>query len=178
VIVVARPRSDWLFQQVHVRGGFSTRPGYFCRVGEYSRVEELARPHKSLLPVGNSLPYPYPPLFRGDLVNVSSVCRHWHRTFTQHAVLWSKLDLGYFTSTSFVKTWLERAKGSALDITSSYFEHADILPLLAPRAQQLRNLHFDCSHWSEIQRFSEGASGPLPLLHSLKSTSALILWAP
>lgn len=28
-----------------------------------------------------------------DLFHATSVCRHWRRTFVQHAVLWSQLDL-------------------------------------------------------------------------------------
>ena len=53
-----------------------------------------------------------------NVINVSSVCRHWRRTFVQYAVLWSKLNLSLRRTELFVKTRLERAKGSA---TASHF---------------------------------------------------------
>ena len=105
---------------------------------------------------------------RSDLVHASSVCRHWRRNFTQHAVLWSELDLSIGRSNLFAKTWLERAKGSPLDITSAGLDSPDILALICPRAQQLKKLHFIYDHWSHIQLFSEATSGPLPLLRNLR----------
>jgi hypothetical protein len=66
-----------------------------------------------------------------------------------------------------VKTLLERAKGSPLDVKSSCLDRASIL-LLLPHARQFRSLDFVYDCWSNIYRFSEAASGPLPLLHTLK----------
>ena len=103
-----------------------------------------------------------------DLVNASSVCRHWRRNFTQHAVLWSELNLSLKRSNLFVKTRLERAKGSPLDITCACLDSPDILALISPHAQQLKRLHFIYDYWSDIQLFSEATNGPLPLLHSLR----------
>jgi len=67
-----------------------------------------------------------------------------------------------------VKTLLERAKGSALDIRSAFLGRAEILALLSPHAQRFRSLDFAPDHWSNIQGFSEATSGPLPLLRTLK----------
>ena len=67
-----------------------------------------------------------------------------------------------------MKTLLERAKGSALDIRSAGLYHPGILALLSPRAQQFRTLDFVRDYWSNVRRFSEATSGPLPLLHTLK----------
>ena len=103
-----------------------------------------------------------------DLVHASSVCCHWRRNFTQHAVLWSKLDLSIKRSCQFVKRRLERAKGSPLDITSARLSSPDILALVSSRSQQLRKLDFLNDYWSQIQLFSEAISGPLPLLRSLQ----------
>ena len=105
-----------------------------------------------------------------DLFRATSVCRHWRRIFIRHAALWSQLNLtiqgnGFFQKT---KTVLERARGSALDITSACLDRADILALLSLHAQQIRSLDFQYDNWLDIQRFSEFASGPLPLLYTLK----------
>jgi hypothetical protein len=103
-----------------------------------------------------------------DLLHAASVCRHWRRTFTQHAALWSQLDLTIKRSDHYVKTLLERAKGSALDIRSAFLDRADTLALLSPHAQQFGTLELVYDYWSDIQRFSEAASGPLPLLRTLR----------
>jgi len=67
-----------------------------------------------------------------------------------------------------VKTFLERAKESALDVRSDRMDRADTLALLSPHAQQFRTLHLAYDSWSDIRRFSEVAPGPLPLLRTLK----------
>ena len=67
-----------------------------------------------------------------------------------------------------MKTILDRAKGSPLDIRSGPLDDADIMALLSPHAQQFRTLDFVTGYWSDIQEFSEAVSGPLPLLHTLK----------
>ena len=102
-----------------------------------------------------------------DVSRACSVCRHWHRTFVQQAVLWSNLNLTIKLSNLFIKTRLERAKGFPLNITSSHQDRADVLALLAPHAQQLQNLKFVFDCWSYVRKFSEATSGPLPLLHTL-----------
>ena len=103
-----------------------------------------------------------------DLLSASSVCRNLRRTFIQHAALWSRLDLTREKSDLFVKMLLERSKGSALDIRSTYLGRADLVGLLSPHAQQFRTLDFTSDYWPNIQRFSEAASGPLPLLRTPK----------
>ena len=49
-----------------------------------------------------------------DRLSASHVCRHRRRTFLQHAALWSHLFLS--NGEVYVKTHLERARGSPLDI--------------------------------------------------------------
>ena len=105
-----------------------------------------------------------------DLLCASSACRHWRRTFIQHPTLWSRVDMTTNRNPLFIRILLQRAKGSALDISSTHLERPDILALFALRTQQLRTLDFVRDCWSNIQRFSEATSGPLPLLDTLKIT--------
>ena len=107
-----------------------------------------------------------------DLFHASSVCRHWRRTFVQHAALWSRLDLTPEKSDLFIKTILKRAKGSALDITSNRPIRANILALLSLHVQQFKTLDLAHGHWRDVQELSEAAAGPLPLLHTLKIRAA------
>ena len=67
----------------------------------------------------------------------------------------------------FVKTVLGRAKGSALDISSSRLEE-NILALLSPHTQKFRSLELVFDHWGDIQEFSKAFPGPLPLLDTLE----------
>ena len=91
------------------------------------------------------------------------VCRHWRKTFLQHSVLWSQLTLR--KGEAYVKTLLERAKGSALDISISHGDPAGAITALSPYAQQITSVDFPFSYWKDIQQFSQ--VGPLPLLHTL-----------
>ena len=70
-----------------------------------------------------------------------------------------------------MKTLLERAKGSALDIITKRYDPVGAVILLPPYNQQIRYLEFEWGHWRDIQRFSEVNSGPLPLLRTLKITA-------
>ena len=101
-----------------------------------------------------------------DLFRASFVCRHWRRTFLQHAALWSHLVLS--KGEVYVKTLLERAKWSPLDITTNVSCPVSALTQLPPHTKQIRSLDFRRSHWAEIQWFSEVISGPLPLLRTLR----------
>ena len=103
-----------------------------------------------------------------DILSASSVCRHWRRTFIHHAALWSRLNLTTGRNGNFVKMLLERAKESALDIRSTFLGRAEILALLSPHAQRFRTLDFAPDYWTNIQKFSEATSGPLPLLRTLR----------
>ena len=102
-----------------------------------------------------------------DLFRATAVCHHWRRTFIQHAALWSRIDLTVERDDGFVKTLLERAKGSALDISTSNLDPLDTLTLLSPHAQRFRTLNFNFGYWVDIEKFSEAVSGPLPLLRAL-----------
>ena len=113
--------------------------------------------------------------FKRDLFRVSSVCRHWRRTFVQHAALWSRLRLTASTADLHVKTLLERSRGSALDVIVARRYpvmdriRAETLALFSPHTQRIRNLDFVHSRWPDIQDFSSRVvSGPLPLLRTLK----------
>ena len=66
-----------------------------------------------------------------------------------------------------MKTLLERAKASTLDIISGYECPVGVIALFPPHTIQIRTLNFGYNHWTEIQRFSEVNSGPLPLLRAL-----------
>ena len=103
----------------------------------------------------------------GDLFRASYVCRYWRSTFIERAGLWSNLDLKMQRSDLYVKTLLERAQGSALDISSARLDDAKILALLSPHALKFRTLDFVEDSWPYIQMFSEATAGPLPLLHTL-----------
>lgn len=67
----------------------------------------------------------------------------------------------------YLKTFLERAKGSALDIVVDRGVPIRTMVLLPPLTKQIRTLDFFSSGWEDIQRFSEATSGSLPLLHTL-----------
>jgi len=67
-----------------------------------------------------------------------------------------------------VKTLLERAKLSALDISSARLDRADTLALLSSYAQQSRTLKFVKDCWPYARTFSKAIPGPLPLLHTLE----------
>ena len=67
-----------------------------------------------------------------------------------------------------MKMLLERTKGFPLDIRSTFLDRAEILALLSPHAQRFRSLDFAFDYWSNIWRFSEAVSGPLPLLRTLR----------
>ena len=78
------------------------------------------------------------------------------------------MDLTIKRSDLFVKTLLERAKESPLDIISARLTRTNTLALLSPHAQKFRSLDLAYDSWSDIQTFSEAAHGPLPLLRTLK----------
>ena len=101
-----------------------------------------------------------------DRFLVSSVCRHWRRTFLQHGALWSQLfpEKGE----AYVKTLLGRAKGSPLDLIVGPETPIETIALLYPRARQIKHLEFWRSRWSYIRGFFEAIPGPLPLLRTLE----------
>jgi hypothetical protein len=67
-----------------------------------------------------------------------------------------------------MKTLLERAKGSALDITIDLGTPPDTMILLSSKVQQIRHLTFPLNCWMDVLKFSEAISGPLPLLRTIK----------
>ena len=101
-----------------------------------------------------------------DRFRATLVCRHWRRAFLQNPALWSRLDLG--NGEVYVRTLLERTKGSALDIVSIGSPPVGVITLLPPHTKQIRSLGFSWQSWADIRRFSESNSGPLPLLHTLR----------
>ena len=103
---------------------------------------------------------------QSDRLQATFVCRHWRRTFLQYPALWSWLYLE--KGEAYVKTVLERAKGSTLDIVSFQSTPVGVITLLPPHIKQIRSLHFSWQSWADIRRFSELNSGPLPLLRTLK----------
>ena len=101
-----------------------------------------------------------------DHFRATFVCRRWRRTFLQHGALWSQLYLS--KGEVYVKTLLERAKGSALDVIAGWMDPIGATALLPPHIKRIRSLNFLRNTWVDIRKFSEFDSGPLPLLHTLK----------
>ena len=104
------------------------------------------------------------PSLRDRLVS-TFVCRLWRRTFIQRAELWSELSLP--DDETFVKTLLERSKGSGLDITIENGDPVGAIVLLSPHTERMKHLNLRRCDWPGIQKFSRVNSGPLPLLQSL-----------
>ena len=122
----------------------------------------------SLLPI-NRLPLEVLSLIpthlpsQGDRFRATFVCRRWRKTLLQHAGLWSRLSLS--KGEVYVKTLLERVKGSPLSILASGVDPVCTISLLPPYTKQITSLGFVSSSWADIQTFSE--IGSLPLLRSL-----------
>ena len=105
-----------------------------------------------------------------DRFRATFVCRHWRRTFIQNAGLWSYLKLS--KGEVYVRTLLERAKGSPLSILASGFDPVGVLMLLPPHAKKIAELEFTNNRWADVQRFSETIFGPLPLLRTLNISAS------
>ena len=67
-----------------------------------------------------------------------------------------------------MKTVLERANGSALDVFIDKDIPTTSVAVHSPHVQQIKHLEFKLTHWEDILKFSEVDSGPLPLLRTLK----------
>ena len=100
-----------------------------------------------------------------DRFRASFVCRHWRRTFLQYGALWSQLFLT--KGKDYVTTFLERAKGSALEVITDHEVPLGTTTLLLPHVQKIRRLDFQSDYFTNIATFSEASSGPLPLLRTL-----------
>ena len=104
---------------------------------------------------------------QGDHFRVTFVCRHWRRTFLQHAGLWSHLDLS--KGEVYLKTLLERARDSPLSILANDTEPVGDVNLLPLHAKRITDIKFTDRNGAVIQRFLEisGAVGLRELrLHS------------
>lgn len=75
-----------------------------------------------------------------DPLRASFVCRRWRRTFLQHTPLWSQLYP--IRGEVYLKTLLERAKGSTLDIFTTLADHVSTITQLLPHTKQMRHLDF------------------------------------
>ena len=93
------------------------------------------------------------------------VCRHWRRIFLRHGVLWSQLFLR--KGEDYLKTLLERARRSALDISTRGNIPASIIQLFPLHAQQITSINFGDTDWEDILQFFHANPGPLPLLRTL-----------
>jgi len=102
---------------------------------------------------------------QNDRFSATFVCRHWRRTFLQYATLWSHLCLS--KGEVYVKTLLERAKGSPLSILVGCMVPVGVIRLLPPYTKQIADLEFTNNHWVDIQRFSDLDSDSFPLLRTL-----------
>ena len=88
-----------------------------------------------------------------DRFRASFVCRPLRRTFLQYAGLWSHLCLS--KDEIYVKTLLERARGSPLTILASYMDPVGTVALLPPHTRQITSLEFANDGWVDIQRFQK-----------------------
>ena len=70
-----------------------------------------------------------------------------------------------------MKTLLERAKGSSLDVSIDPDVPVDTITLLSPHVQRVWRLDFERDYWKGIRKFSELNPGPLPLLRTLELSS-------
>ena len=109
-----------------------------------------------------------------DRFNATSVCRHWRRTFLRCGALWSKLLLE--NGEVYVKTFLERAKGTPLDIVTKCYDSLNTIMLLSPHARQIRSLEFIRYNWRSVLKFCTVDFGPLPLLHTLDVATCSTTW--
>ena len=132
---------------------------YIDCIGDHPPTEELAC---SCQPPTTGYPSP------SDHLWVTFVCHHWHRVFLQFAQLWSWLYLTGEMNEHILKTFLEHAKQSHLDITLNYsVSSISNVGLLSPFTKQIENL-IVYSVWQEdIDNLSAAISGPLSLLHTL-----------
>ena len=103
-----------------------------------------------------------------DRLRASFVCRLWRRAFLQRADLWSKLSLS--KSDACLRAFLERAKGSALDILVNCPIPDDIMALVSSHTKQIRSLGFVGNDWTAINRFSKIDPESIPLLHTISFT--------
>ena len=67
-----------------------------------------------------------------------------------------------------MRTLLERARGSPLDVVTNRHAPDGAITLLSPHTRQIRSLDFRHNSWTDIQRFSDLSPGPLPLLRTLE----------
>ena len=70
-----------------------------------------------------------------------------------------------------VKTLLERAKGSTLDVDIRGRTPLDTVALLTPRAQQIGSLDYTLDRWAKLLTLPKVNYEPLPLLHTLTITA-------
>jgi hypothetical protein len=101
-----------------------------------------------------------------DLFCASFVCRHWRRTLLQCAELWSQLDLS--KGEVYVKTLLECAKGSSLDIIISDGVPVSTITQLSSHTKQIKDLYFTYDRLAEVRELLEADPEPLPLLQTLR----------
>jgi hypothetical protein len=104
--------------------------------------------------------------FQNDRLRASFVCRHWRRTLLQRAELWSQPLLS--KGEIYVKTLLERAKGSALEVTVDGAIPIRTMALFSSHTERITALRFPYSLWATIRTFLEVNPNPLPRLHTLE----------
>ena len=106
-----------------------------------------------------------------DRFQATFVCRHWRRTFIQHATLWTELRLR--KGEAYAKTLLERARGSPLDIFAGSVDPVGAVALLPFHTKQIKYLDIVYIHFmrqGNTWNLSKYDCGPLPLLRTLRIT--------
>ena len=115
-------------------------------------------------PVGRPFPHTHPSPFPEGPFRYH-LCMPSLAQNLQHAGLWFHLCPS--KGEAYVKTLLERARGSPLTILTSCMDPVGTAMLLPPHTKQIKDVDFENSNWVDILSFSEIDSGPLPFLHTL-----------
>ena len=102
---------------------------------------------------------------QNDRLRASFVCSRWRRVLLRRAELWTELFPR--KGEDYLKAFLDRAKGSALDVSCDCVVPVSTMALLSPHSKQIRRLDLTCKALSDIRRFLEGNCGPLSFLHTL-----------
>ena len=106
-----------------------------------------------------------------DRLRASFVCRYWRGNFLRRGELWSELFLS--NGEDYVNTYLQRAKGCALDV---FVHHEDPIATSKPLSSltgQIRSLELVLGEWRTLWNFEDIVSGPLPLLQTLVITNTV-----
>ena len=107
-----------------------------------------------------------------DLINTTTVCRHWRTTLLSTPQLWCSIS---GSSAPKIRAYLERSKRRPLNV---HLTSPDSARLLCPDIRRVASLHLDLFAQSQMERTSEHLFDPASSLrvlsiHSLHPTHTL-----